>query len=30
LGVLFLFGDCNYNDRTTWEFNNGKFTIVPR
>lgn len=25
-----LNGDCNYNDRTTFEFNNGMFTIVPR
>jgi hypothetical protein len=25
-----LNGDCNYNDRTTFEFNNGMFTSVPR
>jgi hypothetical protein len=25
-----LNGDCNYNDRTTFEFNNGRFTSVPR
>jgi len=25
-----LNGDCNYNDRTTFEFNNGLFTTVPR
>jgi len=23
-------GDCNYNDRVTWEFNNTVFTTVPR
>jgi len=23
-------GDTNFNDRTLWEFNNGKFTSVPR
>jgi hypothetical protein len=23
-------GDCNYNDRITFEFNNGIFTFVPR
>jgi hypothetical protein len=21
--------DCNFNDRTTYEFNNGKFSSVP-
>jgi hypothetical protein len=25
-----LNGDCNYNDRTTFEFNNGMFSIVGR
>lgn len=24
-----LNGDCNYNDRTNWECNNGKFSTVP-
>jgi hypothetical protein len=25
-----LNGDTNFNDRTLWEFNNGKYTSVPR